>query len=143
MQIESKSVCLCNKESSIRHEITVNNKSLTDLSYLREVAMGDESIVIETVETFLDDAPDALDKIERHFRNEEWDLLYKQAHKIKPNLQYMGIARAQKLILEIEQQAKTENVSDDMGEQISEFCHLSRQALEELSQKLEDLKSNK
>lgn len=121
----------------------MNNKTLTDLSYLRELAMGDETIVIDTVETFVDDMPDALNKIESTFKNEEWDLLYKQAHKIKPNLQYMGIARAKKLILEIEQQAKTENISDDLGDQVSEFCQLNRQALEELSQKLEDLKSNK
>ncbi len=48
------------------------------------------------------------------YTNEEWELLYKQAHKIKPNLQYMGMDRAHNLILYIEEQAKLENVSDDL-----------------------------
>ncbi len=118
----------------------MDNKPVTDLSYLREIAMGDDSIVIETTEVFLEDVPSAIENIQEHYEGEEWQQLYKQAHKIKPNLKYMGMERAHELILDIENQANTGEISDDLGEKVSEFCSLCRQALDELSDKIEALK---
>lgn len=118
----------------------MDNKSVTDLSYLREIAMGDDSIVIETTEAFLEDAPAAIESIQKHYQREEWQELSKQAHKIKPNLKYMGMDRAHELVLTIEEQANSEQISDDLGEQVSEFCSLCRQALDELSDKIEALR---
>lgn len=119
----------------------MSNQEVTDLSYLREMAMGDDEIVIETTEVFLEDTPNALDNLQEHFANQEWDKLKKQAHKIKPNTQYMGMDRARELILEIEEQAKTENISEDLGSKIKEFNSICRQALDELSAKLDKIKS--
>lgn len=117
----------------------VSDQQITDLSYLREVAMGDEDIVLETTNTFLENAPEALDQIEKAYNNQEWQTLYKQAHKIKPNLQYMGMDRARKLILEIEEQAKSENISDDLGEKVTEFISICSKGLDELSEKVKEL----
>lgn len=119
----------------------MDNKSVTDLSYLREIAMGDDSIVIETTEAFLKDTPTALENIQKHYESEEWQQLSKQAHKIKPNLKYMGMEHAHELVLKIEEQAKSGQISDDLGEKISEFCSLCHQALDELSDKVEELKA--
>ncbi len=113
---------------------------MTDLSYLRELALGDESIVIETVETFLDDAPSAIAKIKKAYDDKDWQELYKQSHKIKPSLQYMGMDKAGDLIIEIEGQAKEGDVSDDLDELVSEVLQLIEQALTELSEKVEALK---
>lgn len=118
----------------------MEDKSLTDLSYLRELAMGDDSIVIETTEAFLKDMPAAIENIQKYYEDEEWEQLYKKAHKIKPNLKYMGMERAHELILDIEEQANTEKISDDLGGKVSEFCSLCRQALDELSDKIEALR---
>jgi len=118
----------------------VDNKSVTDLSYLREIAMGDDSIVIETTEAFLEDTPAALENIQNHYESEEWQQLSKQAHKIKPNLKYMGMEHAHELVLTIEEQAKSGQISDDLGEKVSEFCSLCHQALDELTDKVEELK---
>ncbi|MDZ7658268.1 Hpt domain-containing protein [Fodinibius sp.] len=119
----------------------MSNKSVTDLSYLREIAMGDDSIVIETTEAFLEDAPAAIENIQKHYESEEWQKLYKKAHKIKPNLKYMGMERAHELILTIEEQANTGEISEDLGEKVSEFCSLCHQALDELSDKIEALRA--
>lgn len=118
----------------------MDNKSVTDLSYLREIAMGDDSIVIETTEAFLEDMPSALENIQQYFKDEDWQQLSKQAHQIKPNLKYMGMERAHELILDIEKKAKTGEISDKLQEKISEFCKLSHQALDELSAKIEALR---
>ena len=103
--------------------------------------MGDDSIVIETTEAFLKDTPTALENIQKHYESEEWQQLSKQAHKIKPNLKYMGMEHAHELVLKIEEQAKSGQISDDLGEKISEFCSLCHQALDELSDKVEELKA--
>ncbi len=119
----------------------MDDQSVTDLSYLRQMAMGDESIIIETTEVFLDDTPNALEHLQEHFANQEWDKLAKLAHKIKPNLAYMGMDRARKLIIDIEKQAKSGEISDDLDDQIAEFNKLCRRALEELSDKVKELKA--
>ncbi|WP_095606007.1 Hpt domain-containing protein [Aliifodinibius salipaludis] len=119
----------------------MDNKSVTDLSYLREIAMGDDSIVIEATEAFLENTPATIENIQKYYKDGEWQKLYKQAHKIKPNLKYMGMERAHELILDIEEQANTGKISDDLGDKISEFCSLNKQALKELSDKIEALKA--
>lgn len=118
----------------------MDNKSVTDLAYLREIVMDDDSIVIETVETFLDDMPTALENIKKHYEAEDWKQLSKQAHKIKPNLKYMGMERAHELILDIEKQAKTEEIGNNLEKEVFEFISLCRQAFDELSEKIDALK---
>lgn len=120
----------------------MDNNQITDLSYLREIATGDEDMMIEIIETFLEDAPRTLEKIKTHFANKEWKELHKQAHKLKPNLQYMGMAQARQLVLDIEEQAKTENIEDDLGEKIKKFDDICSQAIDELSSKVKQLKAN-
>lgn len=120
----------------------MGTQQITDLSYLREIAMGDEDTVIEITEAFLDDVPHTLEKMKNHFANKEWEKLYEQAHKIKPNLQYMGMDQARELILEIEEQARTENIEDDLGQKIEKIDDLCSQAIDELSSKIKQLKAN-
>lgn len=118
----------------------MDNNEVTDLSYLRELAMGDEEIVIETMETFIDNVPVTIANIKEAYSNNDWQELYKQAHKIKPSLKYMGMEKASDLIIDIEQQAKQENISDHLEEQVSTFVVLCEQALTELSDKVEALR---
>lgn len=103
--------------------------------------MGDDEIVLETAAVFLEDTPTAIQNLREHFANQEWDSLHKQAHKMKPGLKYMGMDRASELILEIEGQAKSGNISEDLGSKIKELHSLCSKAIEELSDKIEGLKS--
>ncbi|HKK46470.1 MAG TPA: Hpt domain-containing protein [Balneolaceae bacterium] len=119
----------------------MNDNAVTDLSFLREIAMGDDDIIIETTQVFLDELPQNLKGLRENFANQEWEKIGKLAHKIKPNMAYMGMKRAQKLILNIEQQAKSEEIDEDFGNDISEFIQLCNQASNELNEKLEELKS--
>lgn len=120
----------------------MGDQSVTDLSYLRELAMGDEEIVVDTAKIFLKNAPGEIENLKKHFANEEWEKLYQQAHKIKPNLEYMGMERAGELILEIEEQAKTQNISEDLGDKIDEFYSVCSQGLDELDEKIKEIESN-
>lgn len=118
----------------------MDTNEVSDLSFLRELAMGDESIIIETTETFLGNAPATIENIEKAYHEGDWKELYKQAHKIKPSLKYMGMEKAHDLIIHIEEQAMNENISDQLESQTTEFIALCEQALTELSVKVESLK---
>lgn len=119
----------------------MDDQAITDLSYLREMAMGDEDIVIETTEMFIKDIPDALQKMKTFSDNEEWENLAKLAHKIKPNLTYMGIERGRELIVDIEEEANSNGISADIRDKVTEFDEICNQAIEELTVKVDDLKS--
>lgn len=118
----------------------MNNNPVTDLSYLREIAMGDEVIVIEAAETFLNDAPKALQDIQEYYQNKNWSALAKEAHKIKPNFSYMGMERARELIADIEKQAKSQKLSDDLDQKIQELHTLCSRAFDELNEKVDLIK---
>jgi len=105
------------------------------------MAMGDDSIIIEITKVFLKDAPDAIEQMKASYANEDWEQLAKIAHKIKPNLIYMGMDRARELILDIEQQAKSGNIRDECRQQITEIDQLCNRAFSELTDKVEQLKA--
>lgn len=121
----------------------MDDQQLTDLSYLREVTTGDEEIIIETTQVFLNDTPDAVKILRDCFANQEWEQMSKQAHKIKPGLKYMGMQQALELLVEIEEQAKSGDIRVNLGSKVKEFSTLCSKAFEELSEKVEKLKSQK
>lgn len=120
----------------------MDEQRVTDLSYLREIAMGDDAIVIETAETFIEDIPSALADMQEYCEAEDWQKLHKLAHKIKPNFTYMGMDEARDLIIDIEQQAKSEEISSGLDGDIEKFVELCNQALDELQRKVDELKNS-
>lgn len=127
---------MCNTSHS-----SADKQSVTDLSYLREVVMGDEEIVLETTKAFIEETPHFLENMSEYFSHQEWDKLYKQAHKMKPSMEYMGMNQARELILDIENQAKSREISENLGDQIEELKSICTKAIEELSDKVEELES--
>lgn len=104
--------------------------------------MGDQEIVVDTVKAFLEDTPQALKNMKQQFADQNWEKLAAQAHKIKPNLEYMGMTEARELIQEIEEQAKGQSKSEELGNQIDQFCAICSTGLEELSNKVEELETS-
>lgn len=110
-----------------------------DLSYLNKMAMGDVRIIRETVESFLQSTPEALANLQEYLEQQKWDKLAKEAHKIKPNLIYMGMSEAHEILLKIEQQAKGGN-TEGIEKRIHTFSVICNQALDELLQKVNEMK---
>lgn len=128
---------MCGKSHS-----STDEQSVTDLSYLREVVMGDEEILLETTKAFIEETPHALENMYEHYSRQEWEQLYKQVHKIKPNMEYMGMNQARELILDIEHQVKSRKISENLGHQIEELKTICSKAIDELSDKVEELESS-
>lgn len=59
--------------------------------YLSEIADGDQDFLKILVQTFLDEIPPDLHSLEEAIENENRELAYHFAHKMKPNIQMFGI----------------------------------------------------
>lgn len=120
----------------------MDDQAVTDLSYLRKMAMGDDDIILDTAQVFIREIPKDLEQLEKHFVNQEWEKVGKIAHKIKPNMTYMGMERGRELILDIEKEAKSENISEKFSHQVTEFKQICNRAIDELADKIEEIKAN-
>lgn len=73
---------------------------------LEEIADGDQDFVNILAKTFLEEIPPDLNSMEEAILNENRDLAYQFAHKMKPNIEMFGID-ALKDITSIETWSKT------------------------------------
>ena len=73
---------------------------------LNEVAGGDEEFMAIVARTFLEEIPPDLRSMEEAIANDNKELAYQFAHKMKPNLEMFGI-EVQKDITAIESWTKT------------------------------------
>lgn len=117
----------------------MTNNKITDLDYLRDISTGDNQMVIEMIEVFLEGYKEALSDMHELNREENWEELRARAHKFKPNLAYMGISKGTEKILKLEEQAKNNEPSVDIGSTISELSSICEKASGELQQELKNL----
>ncbi len=79
-----------------------------DLSYLREVANGDTSIMRMAIEKYLETTPAYLENMQIQLRSLDYDGLRKAAHKLKSSLQFMGLNDLYHMALMVETSCKSE-----------------------------------
>lgn len=58
---------------------------------LKEIAGGDEDFMAIVAQTFLEEIPPDLSSMEEAISNDNKELAYQFAHKMKPNLEMFGI----------------------------------------------------
>lgn len=114
----------------------MTDKKVTDLSYLRDISTGDDQMVMEMVEVFLEGYREALSEMRELNENENWEALRARAHKFKPNLAYMGISDGTEMIRELEEHAKNNNANLEIASKLTELNAICEQASEELRREL-------
>ena len=87
-------------------DITKDHSKLTDLTYLKSVSDGDDQFVIDMVRSFIEKTPALLDELDKAAEGEDWTQVGALAHKLKPNLAFMGIESLKHLVLDIELSGK-------------------------------------
>ncbi|MBT8263152.1 MAG: Hpt domain-containing protein [Bacteroidia bacterium] len=84
---------------------------------LREVAGGDPDFMAVVAQTFLDEIPPDLQAMEDAIKNDNKELAYQFAHKMKPNLEMFGI-EVLKDITTIESWTKTSKNKASVDENV-------------------------
>ncbi|MDX1587186.1 MAG: Hpt domain-containing protein [Balneolaceae bacterium] len=119
----------------------MTDQQLVNLAYLEEISGGDEELIIEMIEMFLDIVPDTLSNMENLHEQKEWEDLRAQAHKLKPNMAYMGIDTGRELLQEIEKHAENGD-SSEIDNKLERLNSISETAIARLREILEDLKKS-
>lgn len=79
-----------------------------NLDKINEMAEGDEDFVMSVISVFLDEVPQDLHDLEKAIANKDYENVYKLAHKIKPNVDLLGMEQSRATALEIETLGKNE-----------------------------------
>ncbi|WP_461533013.1 Hpt domain-containing protein [Sinomicrobium sp.] len=77
-----------------------------NLEKLQELSEGDQEFINSIVTVFVDDTPADLADLKLAVASGDFEEIYRKAHKIKPNLDLLGMEEGIELILEIEKDAK-------------------------------------
>lgn len=77
-----------------------------DLTYLQQVFHGNEAMVQQIVELFLEQAPQFSMEMDMCIRQARWSDLHPVAHKLKSSVNMLGMAGLAPLVLEIERKSK-------------------------------------
>lgn len=78
------------------------------LDKVNEMAEGDEDFVVSVVTVFLEEVPEDLKALETAINDRDFEQVYKLAHKIKPNVDLLGMEQTRATALEIETLGKNE-----------------------------------
>jgi PAS domain S-box-containing protein len=110
-------------------------KTITDLSYLRKMSNNDESFVQEMVSSFVEKTPEIISQIKQATKEKDWSQVGSLAHKLKPNLAFMGVDSLKELILEIEKNGKNKTNVKAIPELVNKLSSAVQEAINELSAK--------
>ena len=109
------------------------SETITDLTYLRKMSSNDESFVQEMVNSFIEKTPEIIEQINQANEDEDWQEVANLAHKLKPNLAFMGMDSLKNLILEIETNAKNKENIEEIRDMIERLTSTVNEAIEELA----------
>ena len=84
------------------------------LDKVNEMAEGDEDFVHSVVSVFLEEVPEDLTALENAITQRNYVQVYKLAHKIKPNVDLLGMEQTRATALEIETLGKSESNMDEI-----------------------------
>nr|WP_288933910.1 Hpt domain-containing protein [uncultured Allomuricauda sp.] len=87
-----------------------------NLDKINEMAEGDEDFIVSVISVFLEEVPEDLDSLEKAIDSKDYENIYKLAHKIKPNVDILGMEHTRAKALEIETLGKTTGSMEEIEE---------------------------
>ncbi len=78
------------------------------LDKINEMAEGDEDFINSVISVFLEEVPQDLEDLENALNQKNHDQVYKLAHKIKPNVDLLGMEQTRETALQMETLGKNE-----------------------------------
>lgn len=84
------------------------------LDKINEMAEGDQDFITSVISVFLEEVPEDLDGLEKAIKDRDYENVYKLAHKIKPNVDILGMEQTRARALEIETLGKNTGNFDEI-----------------------------
>lgn len=99
---------------------------------IKEMAEGDEEFIQSVITAFLEEVPEDLGGLETAVGTGDYSQIYKLSHKIKPNVDLLGMEDTRALALEMETMGKNEENLDGIRERFPRFKNDVEQVISEL-----------
>lgn len=112
-----------------------------DLSYLEEITGGSSEMIAEMLQLFVNDTPAQISCIEKNVKDEDWDAVRAEAHKLKPTFQYMGMDDTHLLVAEVETKARNKEQLEAVPELVDLIKRNFNSVLGSFEKKIEELNS--
>ena len=79
---------------------------MVDLSFLKTFTKGNATKINRYISMYLKFAPEILDRMRQNIETQNWSDLAINAHSLKPQVEYMGIASLKEELIKIENSVK-------------------------------------
>lgn len=106
----------------------------TNLSFIEEIAAGDNSFIQTFIETFIKEIPVAMQELTSAAESPDWKQIAAISHKIKSSLLYAGMRKEHKIAAEVETNAKEKSNISKIREYIQNLQNSCEIACRELQQ---------
>jgi HPt (histidine-containing phosphotransfer) domain-containing protein len=103
-----------------------------NLNKIREMAEGDEEFIQSVIAVFLEEVPEDLGGLETAVGTGDYQQIYQLSHKIKPNVDLLGMDHTRALALEMETMGKNQESLEGIRERFVRFKKDVEQVISEL-----------
>jgi len=103
-----------------------------NLDKLNEMADGDQDFINSVISVFLEEVPQDLESLEVAISSMDYENVYKLAHKIKPNVDLLGMEQSRATALEIETLGKSSENSAEIEQKFPLLKKDIQQVISEL-----------
>jgi HPt (histidine-containing phosphotransfer) domain-containing protein len=117
----------------------VNEKQITDLTYIRDFSENDKVFILDMIRLFTEDTPQDLKEMEMAFRNQDYDSLAEVAHRLKPSITFFGIDEIKEDMIELEELCKKRSEPSEIEKLLKKIQITCLKAISELETKKEDI----
>lgn len=99
---------------------------------IREMAGGDEEFIQSVISVFLEEVPEDLGGLETAVGSGNYEQIYQLSHKIKPNVDLLGMEPTRALALEMETMGKNQENLEGIRERFPRLKKDVEQVISEL-----------
>jgi PAS domain S-box-containing protein len=116
-----------------------NGKKQIDLSYLKEIAEGNNEFIKKMIRAYLSQTPGMLADMTKSIDEKKWKELRGVAHKMKPSLDFVGLHSIKQTVKDIEKYSNEESHLELLPGMVEEVKNTCTIAMDELQHELEIL----
>ena len=110
-----------------------------DLSYLREMSGGNQSLILEMIDIFKNQVKEFNEGLIAHYEKKEFEQLGKLAHKAKSSVSIMGLNNLASELKRLELMAKAGKNQAEYQQIINKFKLDTNEAVNELNEVTKNL----
>lgn len=126
------------KEAMVENEVVHEKSSpgLIDLSYLNELAEGNDAFVQKMIRAFLLQTPELIEQMKQGAALGRWKEVGAAAHKMKPSMDFIGIHALKSVVAAIENDSHSLSNLAKIPDMIAEVETVCQKAMQELESML-------